>query len=361
MYCPNCGKPIVEKNRFCPYCGKKKRRSKIMISLLFIATFLSGAFFASSNLLFDKATTEPQKTAYYLEERIIDERNMIISIPTSRLRVMEEAQRRELTEIISDAQKSVYTIYTPFNQGSGFLYNETGAVVTNAHVVEGEPNVQLVAADGSEYDGTVIGYSNETDVAVIHVPDLVGNTPFAKNTTEPVLIGEEVIALGSPLGLENTATIGYVTGTNREFVIDTFVYENLYQISAPISPGSSGGPLLAKNKEQIVAINSAQNIHDSSIGFSIPLYQVDELLQSWIDDPLSQEEILEQYFDNYGDYFFGESWENEEGYFDGGDFSEEEFYEYWEYDYHEFWNEFGEEYWEYFYDEILGRFGEYYE
>ncbi|MBU9713614.1 trypsin-like peptidase domain-containing protein [Evansella tamaricis] len=356
MYCPNCGKPLEEKTRFCPHCGRKRKQSKFLFTLLFLTAFLSGIFMAT-NFFSENPDPPEERIASYLEERKIEKKNQITSIPAFGWQDREEAQKRELTELIADAQEAVYTIYTSYNQGSGFLYNDSGAVVTNAHVVEGDPLVQVRTNNGTEYKGTVIGYSNETDVAVILVPDLAGRKPFPKNTEEPVMIGEEVIALGSPLGLENTATIGYITGSNRDFIIDSFIYENLYQISAPISPGSSGGPLLSKSAEKIIAINSAQNIHDTSIGFSIPLYQVEYLIQSWIDEPMNEEAILSQYYNSYGDYFFGESWDHNEGYFENGDFSEEEYYDYWEPDAYDFWEEFDYEYWENVYEQWLEKWG----
>ncbi len=265
--------------------------------------------------------------------------------PTTEKQELEDEQKQEFTEIIANAQDSVFTVFTPYSQGSGFLYNNNGAVVTNAHVVEGETVVYIKTTDGAEYAGTIIGYSNETDVAVIQVPDLVGKEPFALEVTEPANIGEEVITLGSPLGLENTATMGYITGKDRNFVIEPYTYENLYQISAPISPGSSGGPLISKTNEKIVAINSAESIEDAEIGFSIPLYTVQPLIDSWINQPMNEEEVLAQFYDANGDSYYGDTWGdgNSGGYFHGGDYTEDgEYNDYWEYSYEDFWSEIGD-------------------
>lgn len=264
---------------------------------------------------------------------------------------LKSEQKKHLTEIIASAQDTVYTIFASSTQGSGFLYDTEGHVVTNAHVVEGELDVYVKTIDEEEYPGKVIGYSAETDIAVIEVPNLANQQPNQLDIENEAAVGEEVIALGSPLGLENTATMGFVTGKNRDFTIDIYTYDNLYQMSAPISPGSSGGPLISKD-EKVLAINSAVSIADNSIGFSIPLFHVAGLIQKWIDQPMSEEEILSQFYNTNGNFFFEDLWEFEDGYFDGGEYDDEdEFYDYWEYDdsyseeyENDFWNEYDEDY-----------------
>ncbi|WP_096274048.1 trypsin-like peptidase domain-containing protein [Paucisalibacillus globulus] len=354
MFCQSCGRERRPNSNFCPHCGAKQKIKQklnpftiIFLSLLLVGSIALSVFVVTTfysnvpeNLASENVTSqvpEPEQEPEVVET----------TAPTTEKQELQDEQKRELTDIIATAQETVYTVFTQYSQGSGFLYNDNGAVVTNAHVVEGETKVFIKTINGTEYPGTVIGYSNETDVAVIHVPDLVGIEPFELEISDSSKIGEEIIALGSPLGLENTATMGYITGKNRSFVIDPYVYENLYQISAPISPGSSGGPLINKVSEKIVAINSAESIEEASIGFSIPLYTVHSLIESWINQPMNEEDILAQF---YGDTYNEESWS--EGYFDGGEYSEDEdYYNYWEYDYEDFWAEFGDALWEYFEDE----------
>jgi serine protease Do len=348
MYCQSCGKERRPNSNICQHCGMKQKQKLspftiLLLSLLLIGTIAGSvwivttfysklpAFMASDAVnQIDGTSIEPE-TPEDLGETVV---------PATEKRELQDKQKHELTEIIAASQDTVYTVYTDYSQGSGFLYNHNGAVVTNSHVVEGATEVYVKAIDGSEHLGKVIGYSNETDVAVIQVPDLVGTEPFPLELTDSSKIGEEIIALGSPLGLENTATMGYITGKNRSFVIDPYVYENLYQISAPISPGSSGGPLISKETEKIIAINSAESIEEASIGFSIPLFTVHGLIDSWIEQPMKEEDILAQFNDSNG------AWG--EGYFDGGDYAEDEdYYNYWEYDYDDFWDEFGNALWGY--------------
>src|SRR5699024_9334729 len=117
-------------------------------------------------------------------------------------------------------------------------------------------------------------------------------------------IGEEVIALGTPLGLENTATFGYLTGVNRTFNIPPHTFTNVYQISAPIEPGNSGGPLISIDSEKIIAINSAKSINSENIAFSIPIHQIVPLIDEWIASPLSKSEITALFYNEDGNYHY---------------------------------------------------------
>jgi len=360
MYCPNCGEKRNHR-RICEHCGFKYKKKNIlkntMLVLLLLVIgvgttyFLMGDDLVKSNLKPAQENGQIEKVTKLKEIGKEKEKEP----PTSPKAELTAEQETDLTDIIAAAQESVYTIYTYGTQGSGFLYNNNGAVVTNAHVVEGEINVYVKTMNGEELPGTVIGYSNETDVTVIHVPDLVGKNPYPLELNDSANIGEEVIALGSPLGLENTATMGYVTGKNRNFTIDNYTYHNIYQMSAPIAAGSSGGPLVSKESEKIVAINSAASTLDYSIGFSIPLYKIVDLVQSWIDNPMSEEEILTQFYNADGNFFFEDLWEYGDGYFDGGEYSDEDsYYDYWEYDYESFWDDYESDEWDYdeeFYDD----------
>lgn len=348
MYCQFCGGERRPNSVYCPHCGTKQKVNKklsplvvVFLSMLLVGTILASVFIVVNFYSDVNDMLASDESFFETDHSEVESETLETNSPVLEKENLQDEQKQELTEIIATAQETVYTIFTQFNQGSGFLYNENGAVVTNAHVVEGATEVFIKTISGVEYPGTVIGYSDEIDVAVVHVPDLIGTKPFSLELSDSTKIGEEIIALGSPLGLENTATMGYVTGKNRNFVIDPYVYENLYQISAPISPGSSGGPLISKSSEKIIAINSAESIEDASIGFSIPLFTVRSLIDAWINQPMSEEEILA--------LFSGTNDRPGEGYFDGGEYAEDEdYYHYWEYGYEDFWSEFGDALWDYF-------------
>lgn len=352
-YCQYCGNERNE-GKTCKNCGRKYGGRSLFPSVLLIFVFV----IAVSFFVFDQQFLK----SINLSEEQVDSAHMVAlqdeMVQNVTKSELNDEQKTELTEVIAEAQKSVYTIFTSMSQGSGFLYNDSGAVVTNAHVVEGVIDVQVKTVSGEELPGKVIGYSSETDVAVIEVPSLAGQKPYPIEKNEEVMIGEEVIALGSPLGLENTATMGYVTGKNRNFTIGHYTYETVYQMSAPVSPGSSGGPLIAKNAEKVIAINSATSLEGQAIGFSIPIFKVAELIDAWIETPMSEEEILEQFYNANGGFFFDELWNYGDGYFNGGEYAIDDwYYDYWEYDYDWFWDDNGYELWDY--DDYDGWYGDY--
>jgi len=193
----------------------------------------------------------------------------------------------EIKEIIHKVQKLVVKIEHPNGSfGSGFLYNNKGDIVTNAHVVGNAKEVTIVTADSKGFDGKVIGISSDTDVALIRVPGLANTEPLEIVTDRKAEVGDEILALGSPLGFQNTVTTGIISGVDRDLDIDSYHYEDVYQISAPIAPGNSGGPLIDSQTGEVLGINSAR-IEQESIGFSIPINSIHMLLQEWSANPMS--------------------------------------------------------------------------
>ncbi|MCU6712329.1 S1C family serine protease [Paenibacillus sp. J5C_2022] len=196
-------------------------------------------------------------------------------------------QNKSLKDIIFQTQKHVVMIETDTgSQGSGFLYNSEGDLLTNAHVVAGVRHVTVKTADARELEGEVIGISTDTDIAVVRVPELQGTEPLPLVRYDKAEVGDEVLAVGSPLGFQNTITTGIISGVDRSLHIDPYTYEDLYQISAPIEPGNSGGPLVDKKSGAVLGINSA-GLEDSAIGFSIPIGNVLPMAEGWSREPMT--------------------------------------------------------------------------
>lgn len=166
------------------------------------------------------------------------------------------------------------------SQGSGFLIDQGGHVLTNAHVVQGARFLQVQTYDGKSYQAKIVGSSDEMDVALLYVEGLRGRTPAPLGSASSLEVGDEVLAFGSPLGLENTVTTGIISGLNRSVRVDGTYYSGLIQISAPIAPGNSGGPLVLRATGKVVGINTV-GASVGNIGLSIPLDHVLPLVHAW--------------------------------------------------------------------------------
>lgn len=195
---------------------------------------------------------------------------------------------KTLKDIIFATQKLVVMIETDNGLiGSGFLYNDQGDLITNGHVVIGAHTVKVRTADARELEGTVIGIGTDLDVAVVRVPELAGTKPLELESEHVGEIGDEVIAMGSPLGYQNTVTTGIISGVGRELNIEPYAYKDMYQISAPIAPGNSGGPLVDLETGVVLGINSA-GAEQGAIGFSMPIGQVLSLVEGWSASPMTE-------------------------------------------------------------------------
>lgn len=207
-------------------------------------------------------------------------------IVTDPVVVFESTNNRTQTlqQIIHEAQKNVVkiSVETPVSNrvGSGFLYNNQGDIITNAHVIEGASVVEVTLSTTETYPAAIVGMSKDKDIAVIRVPQLINQRPMAIDTTQSVDIGTDILALGSPLGYQNSVSVGIISGTNRSFEIDGYSYDEVYQISSNITHGNSGGPLIDQTTGKVIGINSA-GISDTDIGFSIPIKDVMDDIADW--------------------------------------------------------------------------------
>ena len=131
-------------------------------------------------------------------------------------------------------------------QGSGFVYDEQGHVITNQHVVDGAQSVKVTLSNGKTYDATVVGSDPSTDVAVLDVDAPASALePLELGDSSQVEVGDGVIAIGSPFGLEQTVTSGIVSALHRQITSpNDFAIDNAIQTDAAINHGNSGGPLL---------------------------------------------------------------------------------------------------------------------
>ena len=152
--------------------------------------------------------------------------------------------------------------------GSGFIIDKSGYVVTNNHVIENADKIVVKLDDDHELDAKVVGRDPNTDIALLKV-ESDKDLPFIKlGDSKKLKIGQWVVAIGSPFGLERTVTAGIVSAKGR--VIGSGPYDDFIQTDASINPGNSGGPLLNMDGE-VVGINTAIIASASGIGFAIPI------------------------------------------------------------------------------------------
>ncbi len=157
--------------------------------------------------------------------------------------------------------------------GSGVIIDAAGLIITNEHVIRGASEIHVVLADGRQVDAEVIGSDSDTDLAVLKI-NVKGALPVAKlGTSADLMIGESLVAIGSPLGLKKTVTVGVVSALGRTIRNEDRVFNDFIQTDASINPGNSGGPLLNMDGE-VIGINSAIIASAQNIGFAIPADKV---------------------------------------------------------------------------------------
>jgi serine protease Do len=165
--------------------------------------------------------------------------------------------------------------YVPLEgQGSGFIIDSSGLIVTNNHVVEGAQKVNVTLKDGTTYQGEIIGKDPETDIALIRIN--ASNLKAAElGDSEELKVGQLVLAVGNALGLPGgpTVSFGVLSATGRPLPGADFIFEGLLQTDAAVNPGNSGGPL-SDIHGKVIGMNTAMVPFAQGVGFAIPVNTV---------------------------------------------------------------------------------------
>ncbi|MGW8312582.1 MAG: DegQ family serine endoprotease [Desulfuromonadales bacterium] len=165
--------------------------------------------------------------------------------------------------------------------GSGFIISADGFILTNDHVVEGADEIKVKLADGREFSAEVRGLDPKLDLALVKI-DAGGELPFARlGESDDIRVGEWVMAIGNPFGLEQTVTVGIVSAKGR--VIGAGPYDDFIQTDASINPGNSGGPLFNIHGE-VIGINTAIVAGGQGIGFAIPVNMAKQIIPQLRDE-----------------------------------------------------------------------------
>ena len=168
--------------------------------------------------------------------------------------------------------------------GSGFVIDEQGRILTNAHVVDGATKVKVAFANDKSVDAEILGSDRSTDIALLKVdPKELDLKPLQLGSAKDVQVGDPVVAIGNPFGLDRTLTTGVVSALQRQiFGLNGFSIDNVIQTDAAINPGNSGGPLIDAAGE-VIGINSQIETGNAGrgnvgIGFAVPIDTARKLL-----------------------------------------------------------------------------------
>jgi S1-C subfamily serine protease len=171
--------------------------------------------------------------------------------------------------------------------GSGFIYDTAGRIVTNWHVIEGAEEVEVLLADGTSLPASFVGGDSYYDLAVIQIDTTKLSISPLPLTTEPMRVGQKVIAIGNPFGLDRTLTTGVISALGRTIESASgLLVGNVLQTDAAINPGNSGGPLLNMRGEVIGINTSIQSPSGGSvgIGFAVPVDIINRVVPALISE-----------------------------------------------------------------------------
>ncbi len=285
MYCKECKIYVQTHATHCYRCGSLVKQRKFHVRkvpgiLLLLSLLLSSAILITVLNADQELVSRDGSYTTSVKEQA----ERLSHLPP----IESEINMSKVELILTQAQPTIYTIITKAGQGSGFLYDMQGHIVTNAHVVEGTKSVEVITKNGLKYRGIVLGRAQTTDIAVIKVKQFEGKQPYPIMSEGKIANGEHVIAVGSPEGKRNHVTLGYVVGSIKEIVSETYRYKNTYEVSANLLPGNSGGPLISVEDEKIIGINSMgineeiNKTTDMTQGLSLPIEEVKPMIDLFI-------------------------------------------------------------------------------
>jgi 2-alkenal reductase len=189
------------------------------------------------------------------------------------------AHEEAFIDLFERVNDSVVHVGVDNGQGSGFVYDETGYIVTNNHVIALANRIEVTFPNGEQFDANVIGTDPDSDLAVLQVAAAPGLLkPIALANSDELRVGQLVVAIGSPFGLANTLTTGVISGLDRQFPGaeapggGRYSIPDIIQTDAAINPGNSGGPLLDM-RGNVIGVNTAieSPVRGSSgVGFAVP-------------------------------------------------------------------------------------------
>jgi S1-C subfamily serine protease len=268
--------PAPVKKGVKPHPSRPRPLSIIAIGLFcFVLSFLGAWAALAAGVVKSDSTT-------------ITEKRNIVSQEGDVLADVAKRVSPSVVSILTESQASVgFRSFTQQSAGTGIIISDSGYVLTNKHVVDGANKVEIVLADGTNYqDVEVVGTDPVNDLAFLKIKDGKNLKAAVIGDSSEMKVGEKVIAIGNALGqYQTTVTSGIISGLGRPLVAgdqasgQTEQLRNLLQTDAAINPGNSGGPLVNLSGE-VIGINTAIDKQAEGIGFAIPINDAKGLIQS---------------------------------------------------------------------------------
>ncbi len=190
-----------------------------------------------------------------------------------------KAQYQDFSDIIDQVVPSVVSVQTNSGLGSGFFIRKEGYIVTNNHVIEGATAGKILTSNGKSHSVRIVGTNPSADLAVLKIEGTFPRLRFG--SSNQARVGEKVIAVGSPSGLDFTVTQGIVSATNREIKGNQYI-----QIDVAINPGNSGGPLI-NTQGEVIGVNTLKISGTEGLGFAI----TSDHAQDIVDDMIKADQV----------------------------------------------------------------------
>ena len=241
--------------------------SSIFMYMVFVKQGASDAALAKK---IDNLQADTQSKINQLTDSVVQTQSELQSVGNQigtinqTISTLKASTSSDFSGIIGTAIQSVVTIRTDISQGSGFIIANGGYVVTNAHVIQGATSATAITYDGKSHSVTLIGQDTNMDIALLKISDTTYPIlPLADSST--VEIGQKVVAIGNPLGLQFSVSEGIVSAINRQ---GTNGLNDYVQTDASLNPGNSGGPLI-DDTGKAIGINNFKISGSENIGFAL--------------------------------------------------------------------------------------------
>ncbi|MEK6819689.1 MAG: trypsin-like peptidase domain-containing protein [Nanoarchaeota archaeon] len=264
--------------------------TSVFLYLLFVKTNVN---YATLNQKINGIEKDTNSKITGLSEGLIETKNLIgseLGSLNKELDLLKASAGEDFSGIIESSISSVVTIRTNSGQGTGFIINSGGYIVTNAHVLSDSngnlaSGIQAITSDGNARTAEFIGYDGNLDIAVLKISGTWNALEF--DDSNDVQVGEKVIAIGNPLGLQFSVSQGIVSAVHRTGSNGLEVY---IQTDAALNPGNSGGPLINTNGK-VIGINNFKIGGGENLGFALESNYIIETVNKISQEELQQELI----------------------------------------------------------------------